>query len=170
MQVSHETIYQALYVQTRGALRADLAENLSLKRKQRVPHTADRHKNSPYKDAFKISERPAEAQDRAVPGHWEGDLIIGCDGTAIGTLVERSTRFTILLHLPGDHTADTVAAAMIREMGATARITCAGRSPGTAAPNSPSYAQDPDRAATPRSTSRVLSVLTRKVMEATRTR
>jgi IS30 family transposase len=117
MQVSHETIYQALYVQTRGTLRADLAEKLSLKRKQRVPHTADRASNSPYKDAFKISERPAEVQDRAVPGHWEGDLIIGCNGTAIGTLVERSTRFTILLHLPGDHTADTVAAAMIREMG-----------------------------------------------------
>ena len=116
MQVSHETIYQALYVQTRGALRADLAEKLSLKRKQRVPHAADRHKNSPYKEAFKISERPAEVQDRAIPGHWEGDLIIGSDGTAIGTLVERSTRFTILLHLPGDHTADTVAAAMIREM------------------------------------------------------
>jgi len=117
MQVSHETIYRALYVQTRGKLRADLAEKLSLKRKQRVAHTSDRAKSSPYKEAFTISERPAEAQDRAVPGHWEGDLIIGCDGTAIGTLVERSTRFTILLHLPGDHTADTVAAAMIREMG-----------------------------------------------------
>jgi IS30 family transposase len=117
MQVSHETIYQALYVQSRGSLRADLAEKLSLKRKQRVPHAADRTRNSPYKEAFKISERPAEVQDRAVPGHWEGDLIIGCDGTAIGTLVERSTRFTILLHLPGDHSADTVAAAMIREMG-----------------------------------------------------
>jgi IS30 family transposase len=116
MQVSHETIYQALYVQTRGSLRADLAEKLSLKRKQRVPHTADRRKNSPYKDAFKISERPAEVRDRAVPGHWEGDLIIGADGTAIGTLVERSTRFTILLHLPGDHSAETVATAMIREM------------------------------------------------------
>ena len=117
MQVSHETIYQALYVQSRGSLRADLAEKLSLKRKQRVPHATDRTRNSPYKEAFKISERPAEVQDRAVPGHWEGDLIIGCDGTAIGTLVERSTRFTILLHLPGDHTAETVAAAMIREMG-----------------------------------------------------
>jgi IS30 family transposase len=117
MQVSHETIYQALYVQTRGKLRADLAENLSLKRKQRIPHTSDRTRNSPYKEAFTISERPAEVQDRAVPGHWEGDLIIGCDGTAIGTLVERSTRFTILLHLPGDHSADTVAATMIREMG-----------------------------------------------------
>jgi IS30 family transposase len=117
MQVSHETIYQALYVQTRGSLRADLAEKLSLKRKQRVPHAADRRRNSPYKEAFKISERPAEVQDRAVPGHWEGDLIIGCDGTAIGTLVERSTRFTILLHLAGDHSAETVAAAMIQEMG-----------------------------------------------------
>lgn len=118
MQVSHETIYQALYVQTRGSLRKDLAENLSLKRKQRIPHAADRRKNSPYKEAFKISDRPAEVQDRAVPGHWEGDLIIGSDGTAIGTLVERSTRFTILLHLPGDHTAETVAAAMIQEMAA----------------------------------------------------
>nr|WP_227008374.1 IS30 family transposase [Pseudarthrobacter sp. AB1] len=117
MQVSHETIYQALYVQSRGSLRADLAEKLSLKRKQRVPHAADRTKNSPYKEAFKISERPAEVQDRAIPGHWEGDLIIGSDGTAIGTLVERSTRFTILLHLAGDHSAETVATAMIREMG-----------------------------------------------------
>ena len=117
MQVSHETIYQAIYVQARGSLRADLAEKLSLKRKQRIPHTADRTRNSPYKEAFKISERPAEVQDRAVPGHWEGDLIIGANGTAIGTLVERSTRFTILLHLPGDHSAETVAAAMIREMG-----------------------------------------------------
>ena len=117
MQVSHETIYQALYVQTRGSLRADLAEKLSLKRKKRVPHTADRRKSSPSTEAFKISDRPAEVEDRAVPGHWEGDLIIGCDGTAIGTLIERTTRFTILLHLPGDHSADTVATAMIREMG-----------------------------------------------------
>ncbi|HUG51711.1 MAG TPA: IS30 family transposase [Terrimesophilobacter sp.] len=117
MQVSHETIYQALYVQTRGRLRADLAEKLSLKRKKRVSQGRDRRSNSPYKDAFTISQRPAEAADRAVPGHWEGDLIIGADGTAIGTLVERSSRFTILLHLPGCHTADVVATAMIREMG-----------------------------------------------------
>ena len=118
MQVSHETIYQALYVQTRGSLRADLAEKLSLKRKQRVPHTADRRRTAPYKEAFKISDRPAEVADRAVPGHWEGDLIIGGDGaSAIGTLVERTSRFTILLHLPGRHTADEVATAMIREMG-----------------------------------------------------
>lgn len=75
MQVSHETIYQALYVQTRGSLRADLAEKLSLKRKQRVPHAADRQKNSPYKEAFKISERPADVRDRAVPGHWESQCL-----------------------------------------------------------------------------------------------
>ncbi|WP_406620212.1 IS30 family transposase [Pengzhenrongella sicca] len=116
MQVSHETIYRALYVQSRGNLRADLAKKLSLQRKKRVPHTADRHKSSPYKEAFKISDRPAEVEDRAIPGHWEGDLIIGRNGTAIGTLVERSTRFTILLHLPDDHSAGAVAAAMIREM------------------------------------------------------
>lgn len=117
MQVSHETIYRALYVQARGTLRTDLARKLSLKRKARVPHSADRHRNSPYKDAFRISQRPAEVEDRAVPGHWEGDLIIGANSTAIGTLVERSTRFTILLHLPGDHSAETVATAMIDQMG-----------------------------------------------------
>ena len=116
MRVSHETIYQALYVQTRGKLRADLAQKLSLKRTKRVSHSKDRKSNSPYTDAFKISQRPPEVEDRAVPGHWEGDLIIGCDGTAIGTLVERMSRFTILLHLPDCHTAEAVAVAMIREM------------------------------------------------------
>jgi IS30 family transposase len=116
-RVSHETIYQALYVQTRGALRADLHRRLSLKRRQRVARTRDRKGPSPYKEAFKISQRPAEVEDRAVPGHWEGDLIVGPGSrSAIGTLVERSTRFTILLHLPGRHDADTVAEAMIREM------------------------------------------------------
>lgn len=115
MQVSHETIYRALYVQTRGTLRADLAKQLSTSRKARVPRGSTRS-SSPYKDAFRISERPAEAEDRAVPGHWEGDLIIGSNGTAIGTLVERSTRFVLLLHLPGDHTADTVATSMIAAM------------------------------------------------------
>ena len=117
-QVSHETIYQALYVQARGSLRADLHRQLSLKRRHRVPRTRDRRSSSPYKEAFKISERPAEVADRAVPGHWEGDLIVGPESkSAIGTLVERSTRFTILLHLPGRHDANTVAEAMIREMG-----------------------------------------------------
>jgi IS30 family transposase len=116
-QVSHETIYQALYVQTRGVLRADLHRQLSLKRVARRPQSRDRRANSPYKDAFKISQRPPEVADRAVPGHWEGDLIVGPQSrSAIGTLVERSTRFTILLHLPDRHDADTVAAAMIAAM------------------------------------------------------
>lgn len=116
-RVSHETIYQALYVQTRGELRADLYRNLSLKRANRRPQTRDRKANSPYKDAFTISDRPAEVDDRAVPGHWEGDLIVGpASKSAIGTLVERTTRFTILLHLPDRHDSQTVAAAMIDAM------------------------------------------------------
>jgi len=116
-RVSHETIYQALYVQARGSLRQDLHRQLSLKRRSRLPRTRDRHASSPYKEAFTISQRPAEVDDRAVPGHWEGDLIVGpASKSAIGTLVERSTRFTILLHLPDRHDADTVANAMIAEM------------------------------------------------------
>jgi len=117
VRVSHETIYQALYVQSRGQLRADLHRQLSLRRRQRVPRSRDRHANSPYREAFTISQRPAEVADRAVPGHWEGDLIVGPGSkSAIGSLVERSTRFTILLHLPECHDANTVAEAMIREM------------------------------------------------------
>jgi len=116
-RVSHETIYQALYVQTRGSLRKDLHQRLSTKRPRRKPRTGLKRTSSPYREAFKISQRPAEVADRAVPGHWEGDLVMGiAGGTAVGTLVERSTRFTILLHLPERHDADTVAAAMIREM------------------------------------------------------
>jgi transposase, IS30 family len=116
-RVSHETIYQALYVQTRGSLRADLHRQLSLKRSHRTHRGHSRHTQSPFKEAFKISERPPEVADRAVPGHWEGDLIQGPGNqSAIGTLVERTTRFTILLHLPGRHDSTTVADAMIREM------------------------------------------------------
>ena len=118
-RVSHETIYQALYVQTRGRLRADLHQQLSTRRpKRRTRGRAALTGPSPYKEAFTISQRPAEAEDRAVPGHWEGDLIVGpYSRSAIGTLVERATRFTMLLHLPGRHTAEEVAAAMIAEMG-----------------------------------------------------
>jgi IS30 family transposase len=117
-RVSHETIYQALYVQTRGSLRKDLYRQLSTKRPRRQPRPGGKRANSPYREAFKISQRPAEVADRAVPGHWEGDLVMGtAGGVAVGTLVERSTRFTILLHLPGRHDADSVAEAMIREMG-----------------------------------------------------
>lgn len=115
-RVSHETIYKCLYVQTRGSLRADLHKRLSTKRATRKP----RDRVTPRGvftsgEEFRISDRPAEADDRAVPGHWEGDLIVG-PHSAIGTLVERSTRFTMLLHLPGDHTAETVATAMIAVM------------------------------------------------------
>ena len=115
-RVSHETIYKCLYVQGRGEWRADLNKCLSTKRAARKPrgHTERRGK---FSDVITISQRPATVDDRAVPGHWEGDLILGSRGTsAIGTLVERSTRFTILLHLPGDHTADSVATAMIEAM------------------------------------------------------
>jgi IS30 family transposase len=118
-QVSHETIYRALYVQTRGSLRKDLAAQLLTKRRARKPHgSTDGRGKSLYREAFTISQRPAEVADRAVPGHWEGDLILGTgNGSAVGTLVERSTRFVILLHLPGRHDAESVAEAMIREMG-----------------------------------------------------
>ena len=116
-RVSHETIYQALYVQTRGSLRKDLYQQLSTQRPRRKPRTGLKRSNSPYREAFKISQRPPEVADRAVPGHWEGDLVMGtAGGVAVGTLVERTTRFTILLHLPGRHDADSVAEAMIREM------------------------------------------------------
>lgn len=116
-RVSHETIYQALYVQTRGSLRKDLYQQLSTKRPRRKPQGGAKRASSPYREAFKISQRPAGVDDRAVPGHWEGDLVLGAAcGSAVGTLVERSTRFTILLHLPGHHDAESVAEAMIREM------------------------------------------------------
>jgi IS30 family transposase len=119
MRVSHETIYKCLYVQTRGSLRADLHKCLSTKRSARKPRGSTGHTGvyAPG-SVFTISDRPAEAADRAVPGHWEGDLILGAGHqSAIGTLVERATRFTILLHLPTDHTAEAVAAAMIEAMG-----------------------------------------------------
>jgi transposase, IS30 family len=117
-RVSHETIYHALYVQTRGALRADLHRQLSLKRAHRKTRgTPPRGSGAVFAHAFTISQRPAEANDRAVPGHWEGDLILGAGGrSAVGTLVERSTRFTILLHLPGRHDATSVAETMIAQM------------------------------------------------------
>ncbi len=101
MRISHEAIYQALYIQGRGALRRELAACLRTGRALRVPRARTRQRGKPFiAPEVMISHRPAEVADRAVPGHWEGDLIIGLHSSAIGTLVERTTRFTMLLHLP----------------------------------------------------------------------
>ena len=101
MRISHEAIYQALYVQGRGALKRELVACLRTGRALRVPRARTQGRGKKFvSPEIMISERPAEADDRAVPGHWEGDLIVGLESSAIGTLVERTTRFTMLLHLP----------------------------------------------------------------------
>lgn len=101
MRISHEAIYQALYVQGRGALRRELTACLRTGRALRVPRARTRGRGKAFvTPEVLISKRPAEAADRAVPGHWEGDLILWLRSSAIGTLVERTTRFTMLLHLP----------------------------------------------------------------------
>ena len=101
MRISHEAIYQALYIQGRGALRRELTACLRTGRALRVPRERTRGSGRTFiSSEIMISQRPAEVTDRAVPGHWEGDLILGLGSSAIGTLVERTTRFTLLLHLP----------------------------------------------------------------------
>ena len=101
MRISHEATYQALYVQGRGALRRELTACLRTGRTLRVPRARTRGRGKSFvPPEILIAQRPAEVADRAVPGHWEGDLIIGLSRSAIGTLVERTMRFTILLHLP----------------------------------------------------------------------
>jgi IS30 family transposase len=112
MRVSHETIYQSLFVQGRGELRRELARCLRSGRTVRRPRgRVERRGRIP--GMVMISERPSEADDRAVPGHWEGDLIVGEGGrSAVGTLVERTSRLALLLHLDGDRSANNVEAAM----------------------------------------------------------
>ncbi|MFF0412637.1 IS30 family transposase [Kitasatospora sp. NPDC004745] len=115
MHVVHETVYQALYVQGRGELRRELAAALRTGRARRKPHRQAACRQPRFATpTVMISERPAEVEDRAVPGHWEGDLIIGKDGgSAIGTLVERATRYVMLVHLPHGRTAEQVRDALV---------------------------------------------------------
>jgi transposase, IS30 family len=114
MWVSHETIYRSIYVQGRGALRRELAASLRTGRSLRKPHRKSDERRGRIQGMVNISQRPAEAEDRAVPGHWEGDLILGKYGrSAIGTLVERTTRFVTLLHLPDGHSPVQVEQAML---------------------------------------------------------
>jgi len=115
LHVAHETIYQALYVQGRGELRRELARALRTGRTRRKPHRRPDARQPRFATPMvMISDRPAEAEDRAVPGHWEGDLILGKDGgSAIGTLVERSTRYVMLVHLPTGRSAEAVRDALV---------------------------------------------------------
>ena len=114
MQVSHETIYQALFVQGRGELRRELTACLRTGRTLRKPQGRSLSRTSKISDMVMIADRPAEVEDRAVPGHWEGDLIMGAGNRSqIGTLVERSTGYLMLLHLPGPRNAVMVRDQMI---------------------------------------------------------
>ena len=118
MRVSHETIYRTLFVQARGALRKELTACLRTQRTQRRSHKRTEHSGTGrLRDMVRISERPSEAEDRAIPGYWEGDLLMGKGGkSAIGTLVERSSRYVMLVPLPDGRTAPHVRAALTRQL------------------------------------------------------
>ncbi len=118
MRVSPETIYQALYFQARGGLKREVKEALRTGRTRRKQHRNPEERTSRFRDPMiNISERPAEVEDRAVPGHWEGDLVTGAyNQSAIATLVERTTRYVMLVHLPVDHTAESVRDGLIKTM------------------------------------------------------
>src|SRR5450631_4014917 len=125
MRVSHETIYRSLFIQARGVLKKELIQHLRFKRRiRRSRHARDSgHRSGQIVDAISIRERPAEIEDRAIPGHWEGDLIGGTKNSHIATLVERHSRFTMLVKVPSKDTATVVAALSqhVRQLPATLR-------------------------------------------------
>jgi IS30 family transposase len=117
MRVSHETIYRSLYIQGKGGLKRELVKQLRTGRKLRKSHKKTDERRGRIQNMVPISQRPPIAEDRAVPGSWEGDLVLGAGcASAIGTLVERSTRFTLLAHLPGTHDATSVREAVAAQM------------------------------------------------------
>ena len=118
MWVSAETIYQSLYVQARGGLKRELTTHLRTGRSVRKPRRRDGERRGRIPGAVSISERPPEVEDRAVPGHWEGDLVMGstASNTAVGTLVERASGFLLLVHLPNGHSALAVQEALVAKM------------------------------------------------------
>jgi IS30 family transposase len=118
MRVSHETIYRSIYLQGKGNLRRELHTCLRTGRALRKPQGRPDQRRGRLRGMVSISERPAEVEDRAIPGHWEGDLILGstASGSAIGTVVERTSRFVMLLHLPDNHTAEAVQDAIVAKM------------------------------------------------------
>ena len=116
LRVSHETIYLSLFIQARGALKQELIQHLRSKRRIRRSRPPHGHSQGKIVDAISIRERPAEVEDRAIPGHWEGDLLRGAGNTHVVTLVERKSRFCVLVKVPGKDTA-TVVAALIQHVG-----------------------------------------------------
>ena len=118
MWVSAETIYQSLYIQARGGLKRELTAYLRTGRSMRKPRRSPGHRRTRIPDMVMISDRPAEVEDRAIPGHWEGDLIMGskASDSSVGTLVERTTGFVMLLHLPDGHGTLAVQEAVVSKM------------------------------------------------------